>query len=172
MRIVVALFQFNLNTNQYLCLVDSRSPVPTRRAQPGSGSQHWLQSPFQNLEAFANMSPGSNMSMSSFCFSSPGRFSPGRPPFTGSTIPGINYRMSPDTPLISTMAKDLVDEIASPLFSPVLFSPYDASVSRQGHRKGSAVNSKMSLVQDFHDAKHTESPHPDIFSALSNSSTL
>lgn len=150
--------------------VDSRSPVPTRRGQPGSGSQHWLQSPFQNLEALANMSPGSNMSISSFCFSSPGRFSPGRAPYTGTATPGINYRMSPETPLTNAMAKELVDELASPLFSPVLFSPYDtsASASRHNQRKGSAGHSKMSLVQDFHDVKHSESAHPDIFSSLSN----
>lgn len=144
--------------------------MPSRRSQPGSGS-HWLQSPFQNLEAFAGMSPASNMSMSSFCFSSPGRFSPGRPPYTGTATPGINYRMSPETPLTSAMTKELVDELASPLFSPVLFSPYDASMSRHGQRKASG-NSKLSLVQDFHDLKHADSPHPDIFTSLSSTGMM
>jgi hypothetical protein len=168
--------------------VDSRSPVPTRRNyQPGSGSQHWMQSPFQNLEGLGNLSPGSCMSVSSFCFSSPGRFSPGRPAYTG-TLPGTiptpgigSYRMSPDTPLTTALTKELVDELASPLFSPVLFSPYDTScVSRFGNQRprgssGSNGNSKMSLVHDFHDVKHDHadsSPHPDIFSSLSNTGIL
>lgn len=146
--------------------VDSRSP-----ARRPASSSHWLQSPFQNLEALANMSPDSNLSMSSFCFSSPGRFSPGHVPYVSTATPGINYRMSPETPFTSGMAKELGDELASPLFSPVLFSPYEAS-ARHGHSKIGSANSKLSLVHDFHDVKHSDSPHPDIFSSLSNTGIL
>jgi hypothetical protein len=119
--------------------------------------------------------PGSNMSMSSFCFSSPGRFSPGRPQYANTATSNISqYRMSPDTPLTSALTKDLVDDLASPLFSPVLFSPYDASINRSGQRRGNgSANSKLSLVQDFHDIKqHSDAPHPDIFSSLSNTGIL
>lgn len=134
-------------------------PNRPQRGPHVNSSQNWLQSPFPNLDALAAMSPGSTMS--SFCLSTPGRFSPGRPPYNRNTTPGINYRMSPDTPFTAPLSKDLVDELTSPLFSPMLFSPYDSSVSR--HRKGA---SKLSLVQDFHDVKPPDSQQPDFFSSL------
>ena len=120
-------------------------------------SNQWMTSPFYHLDVYG--SPGN--SMSSFCLSSPGRFSP--PRSTYGITPGSNahlqFRMSPETPLL--VPKGVVEDLVnSPLFSPGLFSPFD-SVSSRNPKLGN----KLSLEQDFLDVKIGEA-HDRLFASL------